>query len=229
MQATGEGTCRGVAFARRGTQAVRIRGADAVVVRGVLRGRDGKPLQDVPVRARTPTGACSTTLDDADGRRGAFSAVARCRSGRRFRPRGSTVRSRRGRTTPRAMRGRAEAGLEPATDLRVELAGLPAEKPLDREGAAAAIRERAACAGCLRRSTPCGSPSGVGAEGACRTTSIASSVSPTLRRRPSPPDRREREERPRAEVQRQRPSPPTSNGVHRCRIRTASQRPASRS
>ncbi len=51
VQATGDGTCRGVAFGRRGTRAVRIEVHDAVTVRGVLRGIDGKPHKDVPVCA----------------------------------------------------------------------------------------------------------------------------------------------------------------------------------
>ncbi|HZN40167.1 MAG TPA: carboxypeptidase-like regulatory domain-containing protein [Planctomycetota bacterium] len=48
VQATGEGTCRGVAFARRGTRALRIEVHDAVVVRGVLRGCAHLQLLDAP-------------------------------------------------------------------------------------------------------------------------------------------------------------------------------------
>ena len=131
VQATGEGTCRGVAFARRGTLAVRIEVHDAVNVRGVVRGRDGKPRKDVPVRASPFGRKLGGSHDDArtdDEGRFLLSRV----------PLGPTriaawIGGEGLAEVEQRVAGDCEVelkpGSEPTTDLRVELAGLPAEKP----------------------------------------------------------------------------------------------------
>lgn len=130
VQASGEGTCRGVAFARRSTLAVRIEVTDGVIVRGVLRTRDGKALQDVPVRAyadgRALGNSYSDGRTDAEGRFALTGvALGPTRIVAWVDGEGLAVIEQR-------IAGDCEVALAPlempTTDLRIELAGVPAAK-----------------------------------------------------------------------------------------------------
>jgi hypothetical protein len=130
VHAAGDGTCRGLGFARRTTTAVRVQVHDAVTVRGVLRNRGGQPAADTIVRAY-PAGRVlrSSHAEARTGADGHFTIPGV--------PLGPTrvVAWLDGEGLAEAelrVAGDCDLALAPldgaTTDLRIELAGMPAEK-----------------------------------------------------------------------------------------------------